>query len=71
MSTQNSITDPNLKKAVSDIKNIFDLYKKGKSIPDISSELDFPPTYINDILLCAQSLAEEDYIAIAMLMLEN
>ena len=69
MSTQNSITDPKLKKAVSDIKNIFDLYQKGKSIPDISSELDFPPTYVYDILLCAQSLAEEDYIA--MLMLEN
>lgn len=44
---------------------------KGKSIPDIASELDFPQSYVHNMLLCAQSLAEEDIVAIAMLMLRN
>lgn len=71
MTTQNPITDPALKKAISNVEKVFSLYKEGKPIPDIASELDFPQSYIHDILLCAQSLAEEDYVAIAMLMLEN
>lgn len=71
MSDQNSITTPELQKAVSDVEKIFKQYKKGKSIPDIASELDFPQSYVHDILLCAQSLAEEDPVAIAMLMLNE
>ena len=71
MSDQNSITTPELQKAVSDVEKIFEQYKKGKSIPNIASELDFPQSYVHDILLCAQSLAEEDPVAIAMLMINE
>lgn len=71
MQNQSPITDSKLQIAVSDVESVLTLYKKGKSIPDIASELDFPQSYVHDILLCAQSLAEEDIVAIAMLMQEN
>lgn len=71
MTDQNTIADPALQKAVSDVEKVFELYKEGKSIPDMASELDFPQSYIHDILLCAQSLAEEDPVAIAMLLLNE
>lgn len=71
MTTSGPITDPKLQKTVDEVENVFALYKKGKSIPEIASELDFAQSYVHDILLCAHTLAEEDIVAVAMLMLEN
>ncbi len=71
MKNYDSITDPKLRQAVEDVDNVFVLYRDGKSVAEIAAELDFAQSYVHDMLLCAQTLAEEDIIAIAMLMLEN
>ncbi len=71
MINYDSITDPKLRQAVEDVDNVFVLYRDGNSDAEIAAELDLAPNYVLNMLLLAQTLAEEDIIAIAMLMLEN
>ena len=66
-----SITNDTIRMKTRDIEHILNVYQKGKSIIEIAGELDFAQSYVQDVLLCAQTLAEEDAVAIAMLMEES
>lgn len=63
-----SVTDKTICNRTREVEQILALYKEGKNIIEIASMLGFAQSYIQDVLLCAQTLAEEDPVAIAMLM---
>ena len=70
MNTANhpSIANETLRGKIREAEQILLLYKEGKTIIEIASALNFAQSYVQDVLLCAQTLAEEDAVAIAMLM---
>ena len=63
-----SVTNNMLRLKTREIEQLLSLYKEGKSIIGIASALSLAQSYVQDVLLCAQTLAEEDAVAIAMLM---
>lgn len=68
VSNHPSITNETLRNKTREVEQILSLYKEGKNIIEIASSLHFAQSYVQDVLLCAQTLAEEDAVAIAMLM---
>ena len=63
-----SVTNTTLRLKTREIEQILSLCKEGKSIIEIASALSLAQSYVQYVLLCAQTLAEEDAVAIAMLM---
>ena len=68
VSNHPSITNETLLHKAQEVEQILSLYKEGKNITEIASTLHFEQSYVQDVLLCAQTLAEEDAMAIAMVM---
>lgn len=68
VSNHPSIPNETLRNKTQEVEQILSLYKEGKNIIEIASSLHFSQSYVQDVLLCAQTLAEEDAVAIAMLM---
>lgn len=66
----NTVKDDLLTRTVKDVKSIRQLYNCGKTIANISEELNLDPEYVHNIMVTLSSLSEDDTdMAVARLLI--